>query len=369
MAVPELRQSIPATESVTYLNTGASGPVPEPVADAIDACQRYHGTDAALEEGMGMYSYAGEVHDEARGAAAEFVGADPGEIALLPSTTDGVGAVADGLNWEPGDVVVRTDLEHPANIVPWEQVAEATDIEIRVLPTDRGRVDLDEVKALVEDAKLLSFSSMSWNYGTRLPVEEMTEIAHDAGALTLVDAVQSVGQEPIDVSEWNTDFLAGAGHKWLLGPWGAGFLYVGEDVVDQLRPVRSGARGVETIDGEYEFLPTAKRLEPSTMAVAPYAGLTQAIERTQEIGMTTIQSEIERLTDRLKAAVEDERRVSPDAYETGLVSFRDTDPEATVDALAEEGLLLRNVPDPGVVRASVHAFNTEEEIDALAAQL
>ena len=369
MTPEDLREQIPATNDVAYFNTGASGPHTRRVLDAMAECQREHGVESPAGDGMGMYAYAGDVHADARAAAAEFVGADEGEIGLVPSTTDGVNVVADGLDWNEGDVVVKTDLEHPAGFLPWRRLRDRWGIEVRTLETDHGRLDLDDVADAVEDAKLLCLSSISWNFGTRLPIEEITEIAHDAGTLVLVDAVQSVGQEPIDVDDWDVDFLAGASHKWLLGPWGAGFLYVDGEVLDRLRPGRVGARSVVDPNGDgLEYEPTASRIELSTMAVAPYAGLIAGIETIEDVGFETLRGEIERLTDRLKAAT-DRPLLSPKHYESGLVSFSANDPNALVERLGEEGIVIRSIPDPGCVRASVHAFNTDEEIDALAEAL
>ena len=369
MTPTELREMVPATENVAYFNTGASGPHTTRVLDAMAECQHAHGVESPAGEGMGMYAYAGAVHAEARSTAAAFVGANEDEIGLVPSTTDGINVVADGIDWNEGDVVVKTDLEHPAGFLPWRRLRERWGIEVRTLETENGRLDLDEVAEAVEDARLICLSTISWNYGTRLRIEEITELAHDAGTLVLADAVQSVGQERIDVTEWGVDFLAGASHKWLLGPWGAGFLYVDSDVLDDLRPGRVGARSVVNPSGDgLEYEPSASRIELSTMAVTPYSGMIAAIETIEELGFDALQSEVERLTDRLKANV-DRPVMSPEQYESGLVSFEADDPDAVVERLADEGIVIRSIPNPGCVRASVHAFNSDEEIDALAEAL
>jgi selenocysteine lyase/cysteine desulfurase len=114
--------------------------------------------------------------------------------------------------------VVRTDLEHPAGVLPWTLAHQRHGVERRVLETDQGHLDTDDVKDAVEGARLVCLSSISWNYGTRLPVAEVVEIAHDAGAEVLVDAVQSVGQVDVDVEAWGADYVAAVSHKWLLGP-------------------------------------------------------------------------------------------------------------------------------------------------------
>ena len=209
-------------------------------------------------------------------------------------------------------------------------------------------------------------SSITWNYGTRFPVAEMTDIAHDAGARVLVDAVQSPGQVDLDVTDWGADFAVGAGHKWCCGPWGAGFLYVADDATDALEPTRVGYRSVSAPDDdEYEFAPGVRRLEVGTTSPAPHAALRTAIDALESIGLDTVESRIERLTDRLKDGLGDDRLLSPREYESGLVTIADDDPEATVERLSDSGIAIRSLPSPAALRASVHVFNTEADIDAL----
>lgn len=364
MDLTELRVNIPALEDGIYLNTGASGPSPRRVVEAIEDALEAHEYDAPTAEGP--YQAAMDTYDEARGAVADLLGATPAEIALTESTTDGINRVVSAIDWEPGDVVVRTDLEHAAGILPWRRLEREVGIEVRVLETEDGRVDIADVRAVAPEAKLFCLSSLTWTHGTRLPIEKIVEIAHDASARVLVDAVQSPGQTAVDVREWGADFVAGAGHKWLLGPFGAGFLYVHEGAEAGLSPSAIGYRSVEEPNAaDYEYRPGAGRFEVGTSSPAPYAGLTEAIALHEEIGLEAIQGQVETLTDRLKAGIDDERLLSPRDYESGLVTIADDDPEATADRLAEEGIVVRSLPYPQAVRASVHAFNTVEEIDAV----
>lgn len=358
-----LRADIPALDDCVFLNTGASGPSPRRVTDAVTGFQERHKYDAPC--GDGMYETASESRESAREAVAGFVGADPGEIALTRNTAEGINHVSTGIDWEPGDVVVRTDLEHPAGNLPWERMADLHGVEVREVATERGRIDRDALKDAVADARLLCLSSIAWNYGTHLPVAEAVDIAHDAGALVLVDAVQSPGQVPVDVTEWGADFVAASGHKWLLGAWGSGFLYVDDDALDALHPRRIGYFSVtrEAEEG-YEYAPDASRFELGTTAIAPYAGLEASVDLFEDLGLDTVQSRIGRLTDRLKEGLGD-RLLSPRDSESGLVSFAAEDPDATAERLAAEGVRIRSIPDPHACRASVHAFNTAEDVDRL----
>lgn len=359
-----LRESIPALEHGAYFNTGAGGPSPRPVVKAVESALETHEYEAPT--GEGMYAAAATEYDSAKRAVADLIGARTSEIALTQSTTDGINRVAGAFEWNEDDVVVRTDLEHSSGILPWRRLERTRDVEVRVLETKRGRVDLEDVKAMATDATLFVVSSITWTHGTRLPVSEIVDVAHDAGAAVLVDAVQSLGQTAVDVGEWNAEFVVGAGHKWLLGPFGAGFLYVREGAERDYVPSAIGHRSVVDANApDYEYSPGAGRFEVGTTSPAPYTGLETAIELHRELGADAIESRIEALTDRLKAGLDDERLLSPRASESGLVTIDAADPEATVERLAERDVVVRALPYPDAIRVSIHAFNTREEVDAL----
>ncbi|MFB6302935.1 MAG: aminotransferase class V-fold PLP-dependent enzyme [Haloferacaceae archaeon] len=365
MTPEDLRADIPVCERGVYLNTGASGPAPRRVVEATTGFVEHHEYEAPI--GEGAYRVAYETFDEARAAVAAFLGADPDEIALTQSTADGISRVAASLDWNPGDVVVRTDLEHAAGVLPWWHL-QRQGVETRVLETEAGRVDLDALADAVADARLLCLNSVTWSHGTELPVAEAVELAHEADCRVLVDAVQSPGQRPIDTHAWDADFVAGAAHKWLLGPWGAGFLYVDADRAGDVVPSQVNYRSVvDPGAAEPRLKSSAGRFEVGTTTPAPAAGLVEALSVIDEVGIGTITGRIERLTDRLKAGLDD-ALLSPREYESGLVTFRPPDgesPEKAVERLADDGIVIRSLPYPEALRASVHAFNTAGDVDAL----
>ncbi|MDR5671783.1 aminotransferase class V-fold PLP-dependent enzyme [Halalkaliarchaeum sp. AArc-GB] len=367
MKPAELRSEIPAVQNVAYMNTGASGPSPRRVVEAA------HGYLKRVEYDVhasgDIYEFTFGEYERIREEIAEFVGASPAELALTESTTDGIARFASGIDWEPGDIVVRTDLEHPAGILPWQRL-EREGVEVRVVETENGRIDLDEFTDAVSDAKLACFSALTWTHGTRLPISELADIAREAGALTLVDAVQVPGQAPFDVEEWGADAVASAGHKWLLGLWGGGFLYVRREVADRLEPRSIGYRSVQSPgDSSFRFKQGAPRLEIGTTNLAAHVGLLEAIETMESVGLETIQGRIRDLTDRFKAGVPDERLLSPREYESGLVTVDVSDPEETVERLDDAGFTVRSIPPMNAVRISLHVFNTPAEVDALLAEL
>ncbi|WP_211290204.1 aminotransferase class V-fold PLP-dependent enzyme [Natrinema ejinorense] len=364
MKPSELRETMPALESSVYCNWGAGGPSPRRVVDAAESALEYHEYEAPAAEGV--YPAAFDAYDDARTAVADLLGAAPSEIALTQSTTDGINRVAGAFDWTEGDVVVRTDLEHSAGILPWQRLEREFGVDVRVLETESGRLDLEAVKAAADDARLFCVSSLTWTHGTRFPIADIVDVAHDAGAQVLVDAVQSPGQVPVDVGEWGADFVAGAGHKWLLAPFGAGFLYVRDGLEADLVPAAIGYRSVADANAsDYQYAAGARRFEVGTTSPAPHAGLSEAIGVLEAVGIETIQRRIERLTDRLKDGVPDERLLSPRGYESGLVTIADDEPTATVERLADRGIVVRSLPFPDAIRASIHAFNSSEDVDTL----
>ncbi|MFA9417404.1 aminotransferase class V-fold PLP-dependent enzyme [Natrinema sp. HArc-T2] len=367
MTPTELRTDIPALQDGIYLNYGAHGPSPRYVVEAADEFVRTHEYESPIA--ADPYETAFAAFDRTRETVASFIGAEPDEIALTESTTGGINAFANAIDWQPGDVVVRTDLEHPAGILPWQRL-EREGVEVRVVETEAGRIDPDEFAAAVTDAKLACFSALTWTHGTQLPVAELVDIAHDAGALALVDAVQVPGQLPMDVGEWGADAVAAAGHKWLLGLWGGGFLYVDRAVAEDLEPRAVGYRSVEDANADpYEYAAGARRLEVGSANPAPHVALGEAIGAISEVGIDTIEARIHRLASRLADGVPDDRLLSPRTPESGLVTIDVADPTATVERLAAAGIVVRELPSPDAIRASVHAVNTAAEVDRLLEEL
>ncbi len=353
-----------------YFNTGASGPSPRAVVDAATSALEFQEYDSiGVIEGEGdQYEAASAVYAEARSAVAELLGATSKEIALTESTTDGINRIATALEWESGDVVVRTDCEHAAGILPWQRLERQHGVEVRVLETESGRLDLEAVKRAVSGARLVCVSAITWTHGTQIPIKAITELAHDSGAFVLVDAVQAPGQMPVDVEEWGADAVAAAGHKWLLGPFGAGFLYVRDGLEPELRPSSIGYRSVVDPDSDtYQWKPGAHRFEVGTTSPAPYAGLTAAIDLLEEIGLETIERRIAQLTRRLADGLPADRLLSPSEPESGLVTIAVDEPDHVVTRLREEGIIVRSLPRPypEAIRVSVHVFNTRAEIDRL----
>ncbi|WP_459191033.1 aminotransferase class V-fold PLP-dependent enzyme [Halosimplex sp. J119] len=359
----ELRADTPALHEDVYLNFGAHGPSPRYVVEAADEFVRSHEYESSTRNDP--YEVAFDAYDRVRERVATFVGADDDEIALTESTTAGINAVASAIDWEPGDTVVRTDLEHPAGTLPWQRLEEEG-VDVRVVETADGRVDLDTFAEAVDGARLACFSAVTWTHGTQLPVADLVDIAHEAGVFALVDAVQVPGQLPMDVGKWGADAVAAAGHKWLLGLWGGGFLHVDRDAAEALRPATVGYRSVETPTADpYEFAAGARRFEVGSSNPASHVALVEAIDAINEVGVDRIADRIQKLAGQLADGVPDDRLLSPLDPESGLMTIDVDNPEATVDRLASEGIVVRALPTPDAVRVSIHAVNAHAEVERL----
>jgi len=358
MTDPEqLRGDIRILDDVAYLNTGSSGPSPRRVRDAtvgaLDVHEEVHADDEP-------FAIEGEVADEAREAFASVLGAPSGRVALTSNTTDGINVVADCFDWRSDDTIITTTLEHPAGNLPWERISEVHGTEVRAVPTeeDGTALDVDAYKDAVANATLVCLSSVSW-YGVSFPVAELVDVAHDAGASVVVDAAQSIGAHEVDVRDWGADYVAGTAHKWLLGPWGVGFLYVAPDAPVGAQ-TRVGYKSAPAPNESSELHEDARRFEVSTASPALYAGATEAAEVHEEVGVETVETRIQRLVSRLQEGL-GERHISSGG---GLVRFDDPTPEETVERLRDTDVVIRSLPN-GDLRASLHVFNTPDDADAL----
>lgn len=356
----ELRDDIPLLDEGVYLNTGASGPTPRCVRERMEEAREAH-AEAHADEPYGNES---DVADETRETVASLLDAPSESVALTSNTTDGINTVADCFYWGTDDVIVTTELEHPAGVLPWERISEVYGADVRVVPTEKDgtRLDRNAYTDAVEDATLVCLSSVSW-YGVRLPVGELVDVAHDAGASVVVDAAQSVGAEGVDVSEWDADYVAAPAHKWLLGPWGAGFLYVADDAPVEAQ-TRVGYKSAVEPNKSAVLQDDARRFEVSTSSPALLAGTRAAAETIESVGLSTVEERVSRLVSRLEDGLGD-RHLSTGG---GLVCFDDPTPDETVERLKKEGIVVRSLPN-GDLRASVHVFNTDDDIERLLGSL
>lgn len=371
-----LRDSIPALRDQVYLNTGVSGPPP-----VFSIEEEISWTRRLAETGPGRPDVFEAVFAETervRETLAEFIGAKADEVALTQSCSDGIALVAAGLDWQPGDeVLVAQELEHVSGLLPWYDLQRKHGVVVRVVSADDYRLRVDDVaRAMTDRTKLICMSHVSFNTGAKLPVADVAQLARERGAMLLVDGAQGPGHVVTNVRELGCHFYSCAGQKWMLGPDGTGALFVSEDAVDAVQAVLMGWATV-VHDGsppeQFRLHDNARRFEVAGKHVPSLAALARSVRALQAVGMAEVESRIHRLVGKLRnglAAIDGVELITPDdpALWSGLVVFRidGMDVEEAVKTLWERWrIVIRWVPSPRALRASVHVFNTEEELDLL----
>ena len=280
---------------LAYLDSASSSPKPRSVIDAIADTYAHHYANVH----RGIYELSEDAtarYEGARRALARFIGAPSDrEVIFVRNATEAINLVAYSWgrsNLGPDDLILSTEMEHHANLVPWQQLAAATGARLEyVRITDDGRLDLDDLRSrLARGPRLVAFSQVSNALGTINPVVEITRMAHEAGALVVLDAAQSVPHMPVDVTALGVDFLALSGHK-MLGPSGIGALWGRRELLDAMPPFMTGGSMITrvTLEGtEWNEVPW--RFEAGTPAIAEAAGLTAAIEYLEALGMANVRA-------------------------------------------------------------------------------
>jgi cysteine desulfurase/selenocysteine lyase len=298
--IPLLQREINGRK-ITYLDSGASSLQPNAV---IDAMSRYYELRHANVH-RGVYQTANEAteaYEGSRAAVASFLNAPGGadEVVFTKNTTESINLIAKTWGADhlaQGDVVLVSEMEHHANIVPWFQLREATGVEVRFIPVgDDYRLDLTKLDELLDGVKLLSVTAMSNVLGTKNPIAELAEAAHRVGALIAVDGAQSIVHGVTDVQELDIDFLAFSGHK-MLGPTGIGVLWTRESVLDTMGPFMGG--GGMIADVRVEGFTPAKgvaRFEAGTPPIAESVGLRAAVRYLTGLGMENVADHDHELT-------------------------------------------------------------------------
>jgi cysteine desulfurase/selenocysteine lyase len=390
MKTTDVRRDIPLLADVIYLDAASTTPTPRPVVEAIsDYFYNYN-----ANTGRGAYRMAVKATqrlDEVRNKIARFVKADPNEIIFTKNTTEAINMVANSLEFERGDNIVVPNIEHHSNLVPWLNLQEKG-LELRMVKADEeGVIDPESFNEMVDGkTRLVSITHISNSLGTVQPVEEIAEIAEDKGAMCLIDAAQSAGHMKIDVKQLKADFVAFPGHKGLLGPVGTGFLYCEENVQKELKPLNLGGGTVEDVsDHDFNLTEAPACFEGGTQNIAGFIGLGAAIDYLERIGMSSIEKHSKKLTRIMYQEIQDLEKVttygSPENI-YGIVSFNidNINPHDLAKILDEtKSICVRSgfhcaIPSMnhigayeigGTVRASIHYYNTQEEIKILSETL
>ena len=373
--VDAARRDLPVTDRLAYLNTGTAGPLPRQAIAAIAEAAQIEGEAGRI--GMEGFTQLFEQLERLRTALAGFVGAAPVEVGITHNTTEGMNIGTLGLPWQPGDRVVTTNLEHPGGLLPLYIIHRRFGAEIEFADIGQGGREetLHAMAAAIRPGtKLVVLSHVTWGTGAVLPLAEISELAHRAGALVLVDGAQSVGAIPIDMHAEGADFYAFTGQKWLCGPEGTGAVYVRQESLERFEPTFTGGFGVDyegfrSNDPEgFQMHPGPARFEVGSVYRPGIRGLRAAVEWRQGLGPTTFNA-IRELAGYCLERVGELPRVevlTPSQREpSGLVAFRlgGVDVADAVERLSAAGVAIRSIPDIQALRISCGFFNTAEEID------
>jgi selenocysteine lyase/cysteine desulfurase len=362
LGVSDCRSRFPIFERLTYVNSCSQGAL----SDAVR--QAYADYLTGWDERGAPWDYWVERTEAARSSFAGLVNADRDDVAVATSLSAGVSALASAIDFTERPKVVISDYEFPTIGQIWH-AQELRGAEVHVVPPDRVDEAIDERTAVV------SVTAVCYRNGARLPVEEIARVAHERGALCLLDAYQAAGSYPLDVTELGVDALAAGVLKYLLGSAGLAFLWTRPGLAAELTPTETGwfaDRDIfEMAHTRYAPAPNARRFQSGTPPVpAIYAGIA-GIALMREIGVAETREHVTALNERLIAGVDDlgGTVVTPrDPERRGaLVCIRSADAPALVARLAGDGIVTSE--RDGNLRVSAHAYNTVEDIDAVLAGL
>jgi cysteine desulfurase / selenocysteine lyase len=368
------RVEFPWTDETTYLNNASIGPLPERTRLALEAFNRRRATPFRLPDRDLFATLA-----ESRRMIAALLSAAPEEIALTVNTSFGLGVVARALPLHAGDVVLVSDREFPANVYPWLRLRERG-IEVELVPTTPlGWPDEARLLERLEDPRVraLAVSLVQFSNGYQVDLAALSSATRRTGAFLVVDAIQAVGQLPVDLSSTPVDVLACGGQKWLLSPWGSGFVYVRRDLIPALSPPVTGWMAFEGTD-DFTRLTTyndtlradARRFELITLPYQDFAGMNASLELVLELGVARIAAHLRRLHEPVLAWAErtGARVVSPvGAHGSGIICLAPAEVGESFRRLKAARIIcsLRE----GAIRLSPHGYNTVEEMERVVSVL
>ena len=376
MDVDKIRSQIPVCSNLTYLNTGWSGPSPEPVLDAIKARIDYESAEGPVSKPVLESGH--EIEDGTRQAVAGLLNVAPDELALTQNTTEGLNMVMSGFPWQEGDEIITFDIEHLSVMIPCLYAARRHGVKVRVVElgtNDEWDTILNKVEAQMSPrTRMIAFSHIQFSCGLRMPLEGIRSLTKDKDIYMIVDGAQTPGHIALDLSGMGVDFYSTPGHKWMLGPEGTGALFIRRDHIEMINPSYVGHSAVNTEKKPLEFeLSGMNKFKVSTTSAALAAGYGAAISFINDAGPADIEARNIALSSYLKAKL-----LERGGYDVlsplegpglcGLTSFRSESAtsQEIVDRLWEDHrIVARSVGGVDCVRISSDFYNTEEELDKL----
>lgn len=363
---------MPVTAKWAYFDHAAVAPLPQPTAETMIRYARQ-----AAEEGDTVWLEWSADLEKLRAGVANWLSASQDEIALVPNTTFGINMVAEGFRWRQGDNVVIPGGEFPSNQFPWQNQGRRG-VELRIVPSYAGRVDLDGIRRAIDSrTRIVAASWVGYSSGYRLPIDDLCQLAHERGSLVFLDAIQGLGPFPLDISKTPVDFLAADGHKWMLGPEGAGLAFVRKEHLDLLDCAAVGwnsVTGRTSFSSEsMELRDSAARYEGGSQNIAGLLSMHTSLKIFWQVisqhGPEAIAKRIldlhgyarDGLLSRGVHLISDWHRQN----RSGIVTFLPSGkaPNELRTELAEAGVAVSC--RGGGVRMAIHAYNTQAEIDRL----
>ncbi len=384
---PIFNREIGSGKKLVYLDSTATAQKPIAVINAMDGFYRlnnaniHRGVHTLAEESTAMY-------EKGREQVASLINApSPRQIIFTRNTTESINLIAYSWarnNLQAGDLIILTEMEHHSNLVPWQMLEAERGVHLEFVPvTDDYLFDMDAYRELLKlEPKLVSFTQMSNVLGTITPAKEIIRLAHEAGALTLVDAAQSVPHLPVDVQDLDTDFLAFSAHK-MVGPSGIGALYGKMELLNAMPPFLGGGDMIKTVHlRSFAANEVPYKFEAGTPAIAEAIGFGAAAAYLQNIGMEAVAAYEHEMTDYVLERLEEIPGITvfgPSAEHKGAVASFVMDgvhPHDVAQILDADGIAVRaghhcaqplheKCGIPSTTRASFYLYNTKEEVDAL----
>ena len=388
---PILQRKVRGGNTLIYLDSGATSQKPEIVIQA--EANFYRTKNAAVHRGAHLVAEeASEVYEGARENVARFIGAKSDEVIFTKSATESLNLIAYSLgnpeskfHLNSGDEIVVSEMEHHANLIPWQQLAKRVGAKLTWFKiTDEGRLDLSDIDKLInKKTKVVAITHQSNVLGTIVPLAQITKAAHAVGAVVVLDACQSVPHFAVDVKKLEVDFLAFSGHK-VLGPTGIGVLWGKSELLDQLEPALFGGSMVDSVSMQgATWAKAPRKFEAGVPNMAQAVGLSAAIDYISEIGMDKVAQHEQELTKQLISGLQDTSGVQVigpvDMKDRGgVVSFTvyGVHPHDVGQYLDQFGIavrtghhcawpLMRRLNLVGTTRASFHLYNDENEVEVL----
>lgn len=352
-----LRDPFPVTEKYVYMNIANHSPPSTPVRNAVTGF---------LEDWDGLRRNGDKRVEEACASFAKLVKARAEDIAFQPNTSQGLSIAASSIKFNQGDNVVVNDLENWANVYPWTGLRRKG-VEVRIARSRGGLIHYDDIAALIDDnTKAVSISHVQWLTGARQSLRLLADLVHSHGGYLIVDGIQAAGALKVDVKNDKVDFYACGSYKWLLGPSGAGFLYVNPSIMDSLEQEDVGYRGIsEHSFGVPVLKNTAKKMELGEPSYLSFVGTKAGVDMILRLGTDVVEKQVLTLSQRLFDGLSDlgVSLVSPidKASRSGIVSFSVGKDELIFDGLLEKKFVV-SLRSSGI-RVSTGFYNTIEEVD------